>query len=132
IAAKGGKIQKQEPVSNLTRRGEMWQINGVRYDTVVSTIPPQELERLGGPAAPHIPYQGAACMTLAMDRQVTKGIYWLNMKILHPMVQSSLILISSQRKDTVSISFILHHTSRDLFPLSWMNGCYQTSASVFR
>jgi len=47
---------------------------------VISTIPPQELERLGGPAAPHVPYQGAACMTLAMDRQVTDGIYWLNMK----------------------------------------------------
>jgi protoporphyrinogen oxidase len=80
IAAKGGKIQKQEPVNNLARTGKMWQINGIQYDTVVSTIPPQELERLGGPAAPHVPYQGAACMTLALDRQVTDGIYWLNMK----------------------------------------------------
>jgi protoporphyrinogen oxidase len=80
IAANGGKIRKQEPAGNLTRNGMMWQVNDIRYDAVISTIPPQELERLGGPAAPHIPYQGAACMTLAMDRQVTDGIYWLNMK----------------------------------------------------
>ncbi len=80
IAAKGGKIRKLEPAGNLTRTGGTWQINGTRYDSVISTIPPQELERLGGPAAPHIPYQGAACMTLAMDHQVTNGIYWLNMK----------------------------------------------------
>jgi protoporphyrinogen oxidase len=80
IAAKGGKIRKLEPVSSLSRTGKTWQINGTPYDTVVSTIPPQELERLGGPAAPHVPYQGAACMTLAMDREVTHGIYWLNMK----------------------------------------------------
>ena len=31
-----------------------------------------------------IPYQGAACMTLAMDREVTQGIYWLNMKDAAP------------------------------------------------
>jgi protoporphyrinogen oxidase len=29
---------------------------------------------------PPIPYQGAACITLAIDRDVTRGIYWLNMK----------------------------------------------------
>lgn len=80
ITANGGRIQKQEPATNITRIGENWQINGTPYDAVISTIPPQELERLGGPAAPHVPYQGAACMTLAMDRQVTDGIYWLNMK----------------------------------------------------
>ena len=80
IVVNGGKIRKQESANNLTRTGEKWEINGTRYDTVLSTIPPQELERLGGPVAPHIPYQGAACMTLAMDRQVTDGIYWLNMK----------------------------------------------------
>lgn len=80
IADKGGRIHKQEPVSNLTHTGNSWHMNGTRYDAAVSTIPPQELERLGGPATPHIPYQGAACMTLAMDREVTDGIYWLNMK----------------------------------------------------
>lgn len=55
-------------------------MNGNRYDAVISTIPPQELQKTGGPAMPAIPYQGAACLTLAMDREVTKGIYWLNMK----------------------------------------------------
>jgi protoporphyrinogen oxidase len=80
IAAKGGRIRKQESADTLVRAGNKWQINGTPYDVVISTIPPQELERLGGPAVHHVPYQGAACMTLAMDRQVTDGIYWLNMK----------------------------------------------------
>ena len=31
-----------------------------------------------------VPYQGAACMTLALDRDVTDGIYWLNMKDAAP------------------------------------------------
>lgn len=80
IAAKGGRIRKQSPVSSLSLRNGAWEINGTRYDAVISTIPPQELERIGGPALPAIPYQGAACMTLAIERDVTGGIYWLNMK----------------------------------------------------
>jgi len=80
VANKGGRIEKQAPVSSLSREGNAWMLNGTRFDAVISTIPPQELERIGGPAQPHIPYQGAACMTLALDRQVTDGIYWLNMK----------------------------------------------------
>ena len=27
-----------------------------------------------------VPYQGAACMTIGLDRDVTGGVYWLNMK----------------------------------------------------
>jgi len=80
IAAKGGRIRKQSPVSSLSLRNGAWEINGTRYDAVISTIPPQELERIGGPALPAIPYQGAACMALAIERDVTRGIYWLNMK----------------------------------------------------
>ena len=80
VVSKGGNVLKQTPVSTLSHSGENWTINDTRYDAVISTIPPQELERMGGPALPPIPYQGAACMTLAMDRQVTEGIYWLNMK----------------------------------------------------
>lgn len=80
VTHKGGKIEKQTPALSLSRDGGGWTLNGTRFDTVISTIPPQELERLGGPALPHIPYQGAACLILAMDRQVTNGIYWLNMK----------------------------------------------------
>jgi len=80
MTRKGGKIEKQIPASSLSRDGSAWILNGIRFDAVISTIPPKELERIGGPALPHIPYQGAACLTLAMDRQVTDGIYWLNMK----------------------------------------------------
>ena len=80
IVRKGGKIKKHQPVSLLRRENGSWTMNGGRYDAVISTIPPQELQKTGGPAMPAIPYQGAACLTLAMDREVTKGIYWLNMK----------------------------------------------------
>jgi protoporphyrinogen oxidase len=80
ISSHGGKLHTQTPVTELTRKGEGWTLNGTHYDAIISTIAPQEMERLGGPALPHIPYQGAACLTLAMNRQVTDGIYWLNMK----------------------------------------------------
>lgn len=50
------------------------------YDTVLSTIPPQNLGLIGGPQVAPVPYQGAACMTLGIDRDVTNGIYWVNMK----------------------------------------------------
>jgi protoporphyrinogen oxidase len=80
VRLRGGELLTQTPVINLTKMNDGWNINGTRYDTVVATIPPQELERIGGPTLPHIPYQGAACLTLAMNRQVTDGIYWLNMK----------------------------------------------------
>jgi protoporphyrinogen oxidase len=80
VSSQGGKILTQTSVSDLARKSDGWTINGTHYDTVISTIAPQELERCGGPVLPHIPYQGAACLTLAMKRQVTNGIYWLNMK----------------------------------------------------
>lgn len=84
VTSKGGVIQLQTPVTSITKENGSWMVNGTRYDAVISTIPPQELERCGGPALPQIPYQGAACMTLAMKRQVTGGIYWLNMKDTAP------------------------------------------------
>jgi protoporphyrinogen oxidase len=80
IASKGGRIQKHAAVSSVSYQNGAWEINGSRYDAVISTIPPQELERLGGPVLPLVPYQGAACMTLAIEHDVTGGIYWLNMK----------------------------------------------------
>jgi protoporphyrinogen oxidase len=80
VKAKGGEMLLQTPVTDMSRNGSSWTLNGTPYDAVVSTIPPQEIERCGGPALPHIPYQGAACLTLAMKRQVTNGIYWLNIK----------------------------------------------------
>jgi protoporphyrinogen oxidase len=84
ITLNGGVIRKQTPVSSISRKKGVWEANGIRYDTIISTIPPQELERMGGPALPPIPYQGAACMTLALEREVTGGIYWLNMKDAAP------------------------------------------------
>ena len=84
IAGKGGVIQKQSPVLSVFHKNGVWEANGTRYDAIISTIPPQELERIGGPALPHIPYQGAACMTIAIEREVTGGIYWLNMKDAAP------------------------------------------------
>jgi len=80
VNMRGGKILLQTPVTTIVSERNGWVINGERYDAVISTVPPQELERHGGPTLPHIPYQGAACLTIAMSRQVTKGIYWLNMK----------------------------------------------------
>jgi len=84
VVAKGGVIRKQSPVSSISRRNGAWEVNGIRYDAVLSTIPPQSLETLGGPALSPVPYQGAACMTLALEREVTGGIYWLNMKDTAP------------------------------------------------
>ena len=80
ITLKGGIIRKQTPVFYVSRKNGAWEVNGNRYDTIISTIPPQELERIGGPALLSVPYQGAACMTIALEREVTGGIYWLNMK----------------------------------------------------
>ena len=84
IERNGGKIRKQQPVSSIIHENGYWTINENRYDAVVSTIPPQELMKVGGPEMQPVPYQGAACMTLAMDREVTHGIYWLNLKDAAP------------------------------------------------
>ncbi|MFA4877442.1 MAG: NAD(P)/FAD-dependent oxidoreductase [Methanoregula sp.] len=80
VLQKGGTILKQTPVTSLSRSGNGWAMDNVQFDSIISSIPPQELGRLGGPALSPVPYQGAACLTLAMDREVTGGIYWLNMK----------------------------------------------------
>jgi protoporphyrinogen oxidase len=80
INSKEGNVLKQTPVTTLSHYGGNWTINDTQYDAVISTIPPQELARMGGPVLPQIPYQGAACLTLAISRDVTDGIYWLNMK----------------------------------------------------
>lgn len=80
IEKKQGVLHTRSPVSSITREDSSWRVSGSRFDAVISTIPPQELQRAGGPAMPAIPYQGAACLTLSIDRDVTGGIYWLNMK----------------------------------------------------
>jgi protoporphyrinogen oxidase len=80
ITRKGCSISTGAPARTIERQGSGWLVNGRPYDHVLSTIPPQETARLSGLAIKPIPYQGAACMTLALGRDVTKGIYWLNMK----------------------------------------------------
>jgi len=81
IAGKQGcTIQAGTPATRMERMDGGWAVNGTRYDQVLATIPPQEVTRIGGPDLPSIPYQGAACMTLGLDRDVTRGVYWLNMK----------------------------------------------------
>ncbi len=84
IVSHGGVIQKHTPVSSVFHQNGVWWANGTRYDAIISTIPPQELAGMGGPVLPDVPYQGAACMTLAIEREVTGGIYWLNMKDAAP------------------------------------------------
>ena len=76
----GGRILRTSPVLAIRHTNGAWEVNGDRYDTIISTIPTQELEKIGGPQVPPIPYQGAACMTVGLERDVTGGIYWLNMK----------------------------------------------------
>ncbi|MDD1702964.1 MAG: NAD(P)/FAD-dependent oxidoreductase [Methanoregula sp.] len=80
ILSRGGKINLQSPVTALTRKHDSWEINNDHVDTVISTIPPQELGRLMDIPLPEIPYQGAACMTLGIERDVCNGVYWINMK----------------------------------------------------
>jgi len=80
VQKNGGQILRTSPVLAIRRANGGWEVNGSRYDTVISTIPPQELAKIGGPNVVPIPYQGAACMAIGLGRDVTKGIYWLNMK----------------------------------------------------
>ncbi|HOT03842.1 MAG TPA: NAD(P)/FAD-dependent oxidoreductase [Methanolinea sp.] len=73
-------IRLQDPATSLSREPYGWRVNGQRYDAVISTIPPHTVP--GGVLSdlPGIPYQGAACMLISLDHDVTSGIYWLNMK----------------------------------------------------
>ena len=77
---KGCTLETGTPATRIERKDGGWAVNGTRYDGVLATLPPQEVTRIGGPDLPAVPYQGAACMTLGIDRDVTGGIYWLNMK----------------------------------------------------
>lgn len=78
---RGAAIETGTPVTAIRRTGDAWEVNGRRFDAVLATIPPQEIGRLSSMEGfAEIPYQGAACMTIGLDRDVTRGIYWLNMK----------------------------------------------------
>ena len=80
VETRGGTINLQTPVTSLSKCGDRWRMNNNEVDAVISTIPPHELGSLSGFAMPEIPYQGAACMTLGIERDVCKGIYWTNMR----------------------------------------------------
>ncbi len=79
IIHQGGEVRTGIPVTSISRSGGPWQLNGETYDAVIATLPPPVLATLGIGGLPDIPYQGAACLTLSLARDVTEGIYWLNM-----------------------------------------------------
>jgi protoporphyrinogen oxidase len=79
LAARGAEIRTGTAAERLEQTNGRWSVNGTPYDAVISTIAPHRLHVLGGPSLPPVPYQGAACMTLGLDRDVTGGIYWLNL-----------------------------------------------------
>jgi protoporphyrinogen oxidase len=73
-------VRLLDPVTSVSREHGSWSVNGQQYDVVISTIPPSLLPGTGLAEGFSIPYQGAACMLLSMEKEVTSGIYWLNMK----------------------------------------------------
>jgi protoporphyrinogen oxidase len=79
---RGCQIRNGNPVTSVVQITSSskagWEINGEFFDIVIGTVSPRILQGLGVPGIPSIPYQGAACLTLALTRDVTKGIYWLN------------------------------------------------------
>lgn len=79
---RGCQIRTCTPVTSvnqfLSGQQSGWNINGEFFDLLVGTASPRVLADLGVPGIPDVPYQGAACMMLALTRDVAKGIYWLN------------------------------------------------------
>ncbi|WP_292385131.1 NAD(P)/FAD-dependent oxidoreductase [Methanoculleus sp. UBA430] len=107
----GASIMLDSPVKEIRREGDGWLVKGEAYDAVVSTLPPQVTADLAGLDIAPVPYQGAACMTLALDRDVTNGIYWLNMK------------------DAAPYGAVVSHTN--FAPLSWYGEHIVYLASYF-
>jgi len=73
-------VRLGDAVSRITRDTWGWRVNDQKYDVVISTIPPQALPAGTVTGIDPVPYQGAACMLLGIERDVAGGIYWLNMK----------------------------------------------------
>ncbi|NYT06055.1 MAG: NAD(P)/FAD-dependent oxidoreductase [Methanomicrobiales archaeon] len=78
-ADNGCRIMTGKPAETLQRTATGWEVNGTPYDAVIATVGPSALAALGEDRLSRIPYQGAACMTLALDRDVLGGTYWINM-----------------------------------------------------
>jgi len=81
-AGRGCTIHTGTPVTAVQqidqKSGGGWEVNGEQFDQVIGTVAPQVLTQIGISGVPSIPYQGAACLTLALPRDVTDGIYWVN------------------------------------------------------
>ncbi len=84
LEERGCAIKTDTPVTAVKFNGEnkKWSVNGVEYDAVISTIDPRKLTEIGGPKLidGNIHFQGAACMSIGLKREVTDGIYWVNMR----------------------------------------------------
>ena len=74
---KGCEVRLSTPARRPERHNGGWRVNKETFDAVLCTIPPRGT---GTGGAMDVPYQGAACMTIGLDRDVTGGVYWLNMK----------------------------------------------------
>ncbi len=79
---RGCGINTGTPVTSVIQitspKGSGWEINGEFFDLLIGTVSPRVLADLGISGIPDIQYQGAACMTVALSRDIAKGIYWLN------------------------------------------------------
>jgi protoporphyrinogen oxidase len=79
---RGCRILLSTPVRSVVpvQDGEEgWELNGEHFDVIIGTCSPKILSSLGVPGIPDVPYQGAACLTLALTRDIAHGIYWVNM-----------------------------------------------------
>ena len=79
IRASGGTIQLNTLITDITHEPDGWRVNDVKYDVVLSTISPSQIQALGGPMCVPVQYQCSICLTLALSRDVLDNIYWVNM-----------------------------------------------------
>jgi len=77
---KGCEIRLSTPAGRPERHNGGWRVNGELFDVVLCTVLPRGTRAAGMGGTPSVPYQGAACMTIGLDRDVAEGVYWLNMK----------------------------------------------------
>ena len=113
VSGNGGAIHTGIAVRSLEKTEDgAWMVNGAPYDAVVSTVRPSILTSLGGPSLPEIPYQGAACVTMGLSRDVLEGIYWVNIK------------------DDAPYGAVIGHTN--FVPLEWYGEHIVYLASYFR
>ena len=77
---KGCEVRTATPADRPERYNGRWRVNGESFDSVLCTIPAPGLRERGTSGSGGVPYQGAACMTIGLDRDVAAGVYWLNMK----------------------------------------------------